>query len=164
LANFVYQVPSSVKLPESQLVVILVVQNIHQVGIEWVDVIDLWKLIQNCRQSIMPIALSVLDFPHVKLPDALNSPACTHELLASLNTTPVEKTCVACPKKKHMQVLSTVPQFLTIMHDCWSLSLSFGQNNINEVLGRRHRLNAFKIVSSHVIESQCFLISLVEYP
>lgn len=49
--------------------------------------------------------------------------------------------------KAHKHVIGT--GLHTIMNDCGCLSLCFRQDNINEIICRRDRLNAFEVVQRH---------------
>ena len=55
-----------VYLAQRQLVVVLVVQNIHQIRIERVDILNLRELTQNPGQLFAQIGLGELDFLDVK--------------------------------------------------------------------------------------------------
>ena len=61
-----------VHVAKSQLVVVPVVKDIHQVAIEGVDVVQFWESIDNARQLLVDGFLHELDFAHVELPDALD--------------------------------------------------------------------------------------------
>ena len=76
--NLVDEVLRHSQLPQSQLVVILVVQHIHEVRIEWVNVVHLWKATDNGQQLVMPRGRCVLHFPHIKRPYALDGVAFMH--------------------------------------------------------------------------------------
>ena len=65
-----YQVPSSVDLTQGQLVVVPVVEDVHQICVERVDVLQLWKLGQNDGQLLVEAGLRKLDLAHVESPDS----------------------------------------------------------------------------------------------
>lgn len=60
------QVSGGVQLSQRQLVMILIVQHIHQIRIERMHIIQFRKLGQNLRQTIVKTLLCKLDFAHVK--------------------------------------------------------------------------------------------------
>jgi len=121
------------KLSKSQFVVVLVIQDVHEISIERVNLVNLWKLGQNCSQTIVPIALRVFHFAHIELPDSLDGPTCTRQGLQGHPT----------------QNRDRISNQRTIVNDSRSLSLSFRQYYINKVTRRRHRLNAFEVVQRH---------------
>jgi len=55
-----------VDLTQGQLVVVPIVQNVHQVGVEGVDVFQLRKFSQDDRQFFVEARLGELHFPHVE--------------------------------------------------------------------------------------------------
>ena len=65
-----YQVPSSVDLTQGQLVVVPVVEDVHQICVERVDVLQLWKLGQDDGQLLVEAGLRKLDLAHVESPDS----------------------------------------------------------------------------------------------
>ena len=56
-----------IDLPQGELVVVLVVEHIHEVSIERMDIIKLRKLVQDGRQLVVERLLGELDFPSVEL-------------------------------------------------------------------------------------------------
>jgi hypothetical protein len=57
----------------------LVVQHVHEVGVERVHVVDLGEVVQNLGQLVVPVLLRELHLAHIKLADALDGPACGFE-------------------------------------------------------------------------------------
>ena len=57
-----------VYLTQSNLIMVLVVEDIHKIGVERVDVVQFRKLGYDTRELVMEILLSVLDLPSVELP------------------------------------------------------------------------------------------------
>merc|ERR1719219_3113124 len=55
LGHVVNEVPGSVDLTQSQLVMVFVIQNIHQIGIERMDVFQLRKVLQDLSQLLREI-------------------------------------------------------------------------------------------------------------
>lgn len=51
---------------------ILVIENIHQISIKWMDVIQLGEIRENLGEPVMIILLSKFDFSHVKMSNAMN--------------------------------------------------------------------------------------------
>ena len=62
--------PSSVDLTQGQLVVVPVVEDVHQICVERVDVLQLWKLGQDDGQLLVEAGLRKLDLAHVESPDS----------------------------------------------------------------------------------------------
>lgn len=62
----VYQMSSSVDLSKSQFVVILVVKYVHKISIEGMNVVELWKFLNNLTQTIVEILLREFYFSSVK--------------------------------------------------------------------------------------------------
>jgi len=79
LCEFVNQVTSRVQLAQRQLVVVLVVQHVEQVGVEGVDVVDFWEVVQDEGELFVPALRRELDLAHVELTDALNAPAIVND-------------------------------------------------------------------------------------
>ncbi len=48
---------------------VLIIQHIHQVGIEWVNIVQYWELVQNHCKLVMIGLRSKLDFPNIKPPN-----------------------------------------------------------------------------------------------
>ena len=63
---------SLVYVAEGQLVVISVVEHVHQVRVEGVDVIQFGEAVNNSSHLFVDRFSHVLDFSHIELPDALN--------------------------------------------------------------------------------------------
>lgn len=55
-----------VDLAESELVVVLVVQNVHEIGVERVDLFDLGKLVEYERQAVVETLLREFHLAHVE--------------------------------------------------------------------------------------------------
>ncbi len=70
---------SNTRLQPSPAATHLVVQHVHEVCVEGVDVVHLGKVLQDLAEPLVPALLRVLDFAHVELPDALNRPACRYQ-------------------------------------------------------------------------------------
>lgn len=59
---------SLVYLAEGQFIVILVVENIEQVGKKRMNFLDLGKFTNYYRESVVEILLSKFDFSHIEIP------------------------------------------------------------------------------------------------
>lgn len=93
------QILGDVNLSQGQLVMVLVIQDVHQVGVERVDVlqkqtkhnwesdkspnsldrrlfevtyIKLWEVGENLREAVVVVLLRELHLAHVKMSDAVN--------------------------------------------------------------------------------------------
>ena len=64
---------SHVDLAQSKFVVVLVVQNVHKISIEWMDLFELWKLCKYEREPIMVILLGVFDLSSIELTDTTDA-------------------------------------------------------------------------------------------
>ena len=64
------EVFGGVDLPQRQLVVVLVVENVHEIGVERVDVVQLGELGHHRRQPVVERLLGELYLLRVELPDA----------------------------------------------------------------------------------------------
>lgn len=53
-------------MSQSQLVVIFIVQDVHQIRIKRMNVVQLWKFLYDLRQFVMKVLLGEFYFPHVK--------------------------------------------------------------------------------------------------
>lgn len=62
--------PGSVQLAEGQFVMVLVVQNVHQIGIEWMHIVQFREILDDLRQSIVEVLLCVFDLARVEGADA----------------------------------------------------------------------------------------------
>ena len=69
-SHAVDEVFGRVDLPQRQLVVVLVVQDVHEVGVERMDVVQLRELGHHRRQPVVERLLGELHLPRVELPDA----------------------------------------------------------------------------------------------
>lgn len=78
LGYFVDEVASGVELTQGELVVVFIIENIHEISIEWMDIVDFWEFIDDGSEAVVPVALGEFHFAHIELSDALNSPACTY--------------------------------------------------------------------------------------
>lgn len=58
--------PRRVELTQRQFVMILVVQNIHQISIERMDIIQFREVLDDLCQSIVEILLREFDFAYVE--------------------------------------------------------------------------------------------------
>jgi hypothetical protein len=57
-------------MPQSQLVVVLVIKHIKQIAIERVDVLDLGEVLQDVCNFFIQSLLAELDLAHVKRSDS----------------------------------------------------------------------------------------------
>lgn len=64
------QMTGSIQLAQSQFVMVLVVQNVHEIRIEWMDIVEFGKVLNDLRQTIVEILLCVFDFSHVECTNA----------------------------------------------------------------------------------------------
>ena len=64
--------PGCVDLTQRQLVMVFVVQNVHKISVERMDVFQLGKVLQDLSQLLGEILLGEFDLPHVKTADARN--------------------------------------------------------------------------------------------
>jgi hypothetical protein len=76
LGHRVDEAARGVELAQRQLVVVLVVEDVHEVGVEGVHVVHLGEVLQDERQPVVPVAGRELDLAHIELADALDGPAC----------------------------------------------------------------------------------------
>ena len=70
LGHIINQVFSCIDLPQGQFVVILVVQDIHQISVKRMDVIKLREFIDDRGEFIVISLLREFDFSHVELSDS----------------------------------------------------------------------------------------------
>ena len=59
-------------MAKSKLIVISIVEHIHQVRIKWVNVVQFREAFNNSSQFFIDRLLHKFDFSHVKLADSLN--------------------------------------------------------------------------------------------
>lgn len=59
-----------VHLSQGQLVVVAVVEDVHEVAVERVDILQLGEVGQDEAELLAEVALRELDLPHVESPDA----------------------------------------------------------------------------------------------
>lgn len=64
----VNQMSCRVQLTQRQFVMIFVVQHVHQIGIEWMDIIELREILNDLCQPIVEILLCEFDFSYVERP------------------------------------------------------------------------------------------------
>ena len=69
-ADAVDELARDVHLAEGELEVVAVVEDVHQVRVERVDVVQPREVRQDLRQLLVVVGVRVLDLAHVKLPDA----------------------------------------------------------------------------------------------
>ena len=72
LGHVINEVPGCVDLTQRQLVMVFVVQNVHKICVERMDVFQLGKVLQDLSQLLGEILLGEFDLPHVKTADARN--------------------------------------------------------------------------------------------
>ena len=70
LGHVVDEVLGRVDLPQGQLVVVSVVEDVHEVGVERVDVIQLGKLVQDGGKLVVECLLRELYLSSIKLADS----------------------------------------------------------------------------------------------
>mmetsp|Transcript_2002 Transcript_2002/g.3196 ORF Transcript_2002/g.3196 Transcript_2002/m.3196 type:complete len:276 (-) Transcript_2002:112-939(-) len=70
--DLIHQRPCRVKLTQSKLIVIPVVQRVAQISIERMDIIEAGEISQNGRQSLRNCLLCEFDLSHVEGPDPRN--------------------------------------------------------------------------------------------
>ena len=63
-------------MPESQLVVVSIVKDVHEIGVERVDVIQFGEPIDDASQLFVYGLLHEFDLAHVELSDTLDLEAC----------------------------------------------------------------------------------------
>ena len=59
-------------MAEGELVMVLIIEDVHEICIEGVDVVQLGELIDDASQLFVDGFLHELNLPHVKLSDSLN--------------------------------------------------------------------------------------------
>lgn len=67
-----YQVSGGVDLSKSQFVMVPVIENIHEVTVERMDVLQLGELGENDGQLLIETGLGEFDLPHVKSANSTN--------------------------------------------------------------------------------------------
>ena len=78
LGHVVDEVPGGVELTERQLVVVLVVEDVHEVGVERMHLLELGKLFEYLRDLVVVVLLRVLDFARVELANATDGVLFVH--------------------------------------------------------------------------------------
>lgn len=101
------------ELTESEFVVIAIVENVHQVAVERMNVFDDGKFGENERQSIVKVLLRVLDLAHVEVAYATDLVASGGEMKARA---------------------SFGGRVFSLVYDGRRLSLRFRENYVDEVL------------------------------
>ena len=71
-SNLADQVSSGVDLAKSELVVILVVEDVEEVSVERVDLVEARELFDDGGELLVEVGLCVLDFAHVELAEAVD--------------------------------------------------------------------------------------------
>ena len=61
-----------VNVPKSQLVMVLVVEHVHQICVEWVNVVQFWEPVNNSTQFFLESLLHEFNLSHVELSDSLD--------------------------------------------------------------------------------------------
>ena len=79
LRQLIDQIPGCVKLPQRQLVMVLVIEHVEQVAVKGVDVFYFGEVLQDLGKLLMPISCCKLHFAHVKLADTLDCPSIVHD-------------------------------------------------------------------------------------
>lgn len=69
LGNVINEMPCRVQLAQGELVMVLVVEDIHQVRIERMDIFQFRELAQNLSQLFVEVGLGELHLSHVKRTD-----------------------------------------------------------------------------------------------
>ena len=72
LANPVDEPAGHVELAESKLVMVAIVQHVHQIGIEGMDVVKFWETINDSAQFFIHSFLHEFNLAHIELSDALD--------------------------------------------------------------------------------------------
>jgi len=62
--------PGCVQLTQRQLVMILVVQHVHQIGVEGMHIVQLGEILNDLRQTIVEVLLRVLHLAGVERPNS----------------------------------------------------------------------------------------------
>mmetsp|Transcript_19433 Transcript_19433/g.74612 ORF Transcript_19433/g.74612 Transcript_19433/m.74612 type:complete len:651 (-) Transcript_19433:57-2009(-) len=68
-----------VQLAQGELVVVPVVQHVHEIGVERVDLVEDREVIEDTRELVVEVLLRILDLPHVELPDSADSIALVND-------------------------------------------------------------------------------------
>lgn len=68
--NVIYNILCFVNVTQCQLIMISVVKNVHQISIEWMNIIQLWECIDDSLKFFIYSWLHEFYFSHVKLPDS----------------------------------------------------------------------------------------------
>ena len=63
------QMPGRIQLSQCQLVMVLIVQHIHQIGVERMYIVQLGEVLNDLRQPIVEVLLSVFHLAHIKRTD-----------------------------------------------------------------------------------------------
>ena len=79
-----------VAMAKGQLVMVTIIEYIHQIGVEWVYIVQFWEAINNPCQFLIDRLLHELNLTHVELANALN-----FEALADL------RWCLALCLRQH---------------------------------------------------------------
>ena len=58
--------PRHIQLTQSQLIMVFVVENVHQIGVERMYIIQLRKILNDLRKTVMETLLGKLHFAHIK--------------------------------------------------------------------------------------------------
>ena len=69
-SDVIYNILSFVNMTEGQLIMISIVKDVHQIGIEWMNIIQFWESIDDSLKFFIYTRLHKLNFSHVKLPDS----------------------------------------------------------------------------------------------
>jgi hypothetical protein len=88
LGDAVHDVLGLVDVAQSQLIVITIVENVHEIGVEGMDVVQLGELLDDSVQFFIDRSLHELDLAHVELSDSCDLEASSnHSWRLSLGLT-----------------------------------------------------------------------------
>ena len=67
------QMSSHVDLTQGKLVVVLIIKNVHEIRVEWMNLVKLGELGEHTCQTIVVVLLCVFNFACVELTDATDA-------------------------------------------------------------------------------------------
>jgi hypothetical protein len=131
-----------------QLVVVSIIQDVHQVGVERVDVVQLREVVDDIVELLLVVGLRKLHLAHVETPDFVDG-------IARVD----DGRCLALRARKHDvdEVLRTQQSHATGQEQGhagggtaqWSAHGSHGAGLHAAHLCRRHRLDGLEVVHRH---------------
>jgi len=137
-----------VQLAQRQLEVVAVVQHVDQVRVEGVDVVQPRKVGQDLGELVVVVHVRELNLREEGWMGPLSASARARAAPAPVSLEDSDAHLA------HVE-LADPDDVVARVHDGGRLALRLGEDHVDELLGRRHRLDLLEVVDDHILAGRC---------